>query len=99
MCSPDLHFPSHWGTWGPRQLCPDRFDFAVAYRIKVEAYQGGLAWEDDSGLNAVELRCESGATLTSAVGNWGDWGAYSSACATGLTGADARMEGQQVCAN
>ena len=92
-CS-ELHFPAIWGTWGPREVCPGRFDFATAYRIKDEGYQGGFS--DDTAMNGIELRCKDGQTLTSSVGIWGSWGSYSTSCSTGLTGANVKIEGDQV---
>ena len=46
----------HWGTWTEWESCP-RGSYARAFRLRFEPRQGKSG--DDSGLNAVHLRCES----------------------------------------
>ena len=46
----------HWGTWTEWKNCP-RGSYATAMRLRFERSQGKS--RDDSGLNAVHLRCDS----------------------------------------
>ena len=46
----------HWGTWTEWKNCP-RGSYATAFRLRFEPSQGKSG--DDSGLNAVHLRCNS----------------------------------------
>ena len=46
----------HWGTWTEWKNCP-RGSYATAMRLRFERSQGKSG--DDSGLNAVHLRCNS----------------------------------------
>ena len=45
----------HWGTWTEWNSCP-RNSYARSFRLRLERKQGGLY--DDSGLNAVQIKCE-----------------------------------------
>lgn len=82
--SPSLHARSdvvdsvkldgNWGDWGGWQYCPAG-SFAAGYSMKVEGRQGD---GDDTAVNGIKLYCVNNrgkrvATVTSAVGPWGDW--------------------------
>lgn len=64
-----------WGTWGSWMLCPAG-EFVYGYRLKSEKNQDG---GDDTGLNAVELKCKSPHTMiekisiSSSIGPYGSW--------------------------
>ena len=45
----------HWGTWTEWSSCPKN-SYARSFRLRLERKQGGLY--DDSGLNAVQIKCE-----------------------------------------
>nr|XP_060626995.1 vitelline membrane outer layer protein 1-like [Anolis sagrei ordinatus] len=60
-----------WGIWGTQELC--REGYAKGFALKVEDYQGSMAWNDDTGLNGIRLYCDNGQTITSSTGRWGTW--------------------------
>ena len=45
----------HWGTWTQWSSCP-KLSYARSVRFRFESKQGGAY--DDSGLNAVQIKCE-----------------------------------------
>ena len=45
----------HWGTWTEWNSCPKN-SYARSFRLRLERKQG--SWYDDSGLNAVQIKCE-----------------------------------------
>ncbi|XP_066502297.1 vitelline membrane outer layer protein 1 homolog [Hoplias malabaricus] len=55
-----------WGTWGPKQMCPQG-SYAAGFSLMVEYPIKG----DDTALNGIRLHCIS--TVTSATGSWGIW--------------------------
>ncbi|XP_053164384.1 vitelline membrane outer layer protein 1-like [Hemicordylus capensis] len=59
------------GRWDKPHYCPK--GYAHAFQLKVQDYQGPLAWEDDTGLNGIRLHCTDGTTIESTVGKWGTW--------------------------
>ena len=72
------HAGAHsWGDWQAWASCPDG-EFAVAMQQRVEGNQGS---GDDTGLNAVRMRCSDGTEITSHGGHWGGWSAWSSCSA------------------
>ena len=46
----------HWGSWTEWNTCLDG-SYAKGFRLRFERSQGNLY--DDSGLNAVEIKCEN----------------------------------------
>ena len=45
----------YWGVWTEWSLCPPT-SYARAFRLRFEPKQGKM--KDDSGLNAVHIKCE-----------------------------------------
>ena len=45
----------HWGVWTEWNSCPES-SYARGFRLRFEANQGTSY--DDSGLNAIEMKCE-----------------------------------------
>jgi len=78
-----------WGSWGSWEYCDG--DYAVSFSQRVEGNQGG---DDDTALNAICLKCNSGRTICSKAGGWGGW-ASSSRCSAGYKGADFKFERNQ----
>uniref|UniRef100_A0A8C5MBE6 Vitelline membrane outer layer protein 1 homolog n=1 Tax=Leptobrachium leishanense TaxID=445787 RepID=A0A8C5MBE6_9ANUR len=63
-----------WGDWGTMEKCPAGTR-AAAFSLKVEREQGN---GDDTALNGISLYCVNTnfqvvKTITSSVGQWGDW--------------------------
>ncbi|XP_056425629.1 vitelline membrane outer layer protein 1-like [Hyla sarda] len=73
----------YWGDWGYLQRCPSGTS-AIGFSLKVEREIDG----DDTALNGIKLYCAPNGrrfvkgTITSTVGNWGDW-TYVSWCPGG----------------
>nr|XP_008106237.1 PREDICTED: vitelline membrane outer layer protein 1 [Anolis carolinensis]XP_016848149.1 PREDICTED: vitelline membrane outer layer protein 1 [Anolis carolinensis] len=60
-----------WGEWAQPALCKE--GYVKGFALKVEPYQGSLAWNDDTGLNGIRLYCDDDKKITSKVGEWGSW--------------------------
>ncbi|KAL3881302.1 hypothetical protein ACJMK2_027755 [Sinanodonta woodiana] len=64
-----------WGTWYQAQFCPSG-SYAVGYNMKIQEDQHD---HDDTGLNAISLRCQpfdvsrDNGEITSEEGGWGSW--------------------------
>ncbi|KAK3577441.1 hypothetical protein CHS0354_032292 [Potamilus streckersoni] len=64
-----------WGSWYQPQYCPNG-TYAVGYNMKI---QGEQQDRDDTGLNAISLRCQplsisrDVGDITSEEGGWGTW--------------------------
>ncbi|XP_060553548.1 vitelline membrane outer layer protein 1-like [Ruditapes philippinarum] len=63
-----------WGTWTTKEFCAAG-SYAIGYNMKIEKPQGA---GDDTGLNALVLRCATkeglfAGTVHSGEGPWGDW--------------------------
>jgi len=84
-----------WGNWGSWAFCYPG-DYVVGVTLRVESPQGR---DDDTGLNAIRLRCsslngKSTYNIQSKEGGWGDWGSYGS-CQGLATGFELRSEPSQ----
>ena len=53
-----------WGDWGPVEFCPNG-EYAVGFKLKTQQSQGD---GDDTGLNAIALKCSGGNWITSSQG-------------------------------
>ncbi|XP_016848149.2 vitelline membrane outer layer protein 1 [Anolis carolinensis] len=60
-----------WGEWAKPSFCAE--GYVKGFALKVEPYQGSLAWNDDTGLNGIRLYCDDDKKITSKVGEWGSW--------------------------
>ncbi|XP_060622944.1 vitelline membrane outer layer protein 1-like [Anolis sagrei] len=60
-----------WGDWAKPKFCKE--GYAKGFALKVEDYQGSLAWNDDTGLNGIRLYCDDGQAVMSKSGDWGAW--------------------------
>ncbi|XP_066502469.1 vitelline membrane outer layer protein 1-like [Hoplias malabaricus] len=89
-----------WGTWGPKEMCPNGY-YAAGFSLLVEYPIHG----DDTALNGIRLHCvntysgrtiySSYATVTSATGSWGTW-TKPKHCQTGMMmNFQLRVEGHQ----
>ena len=69
---------ANWGTWGRWSHCKEG-EYVVGMQVKAESYQGEGPFVaednnyDDSGINAIRLKCSDGEVLTSAEGVEGAW--------------------------
>ena len=55
--------------------------------------QGQGYYEDDTALNSICLYCNTGHTICSDSGEWGEWGRSSRTCNSGFNAADFKLEG------
>ena len=63
VCYNDIYFETvlspgdgHWGAWTRWNTCPDG-SYVKGFRLRFEPRQGGSY--DDSGLNAVQIKCQT----------------------------------------
>ena len=85
-----IHFPAHFGQWGPVEMCPNG-EFVVSFELKIMAPIGNAG--DDTATAGIRLHCSSGSTITSSVDNTaGVWYSQSQTCADGFTGARVQVE-------
>ena len=87
-----LKYPGIWGGWGDLELCPHS-GYAVGFRQRVEEDQGDGYWAgaDDTALNSICLKCNTGGEVCSKQGFWGSWGS-SDDCDKGFSAANFRFE-------
>lgn len=83
-----------WGEWGVFQKCPEE-SRAQGFQLKTEEYQGMLV--DDSALNGVRLFCgdpfnDTTPSITSSVGDNGNWGTVYSCYPGNIVGFQLRVE-------
>ncbi|XP_042316951.1 vitelline membrane outer layer protein 1-like [Sceloporus undulatus] len=81
-----------WGTWGKPQFCTK--GYANGFTLKVQAYQGPQAWNDDTSLNAIGLLCNDGQTISSSIGPFGAWTKPEMCPKGNLIGFSLRVEGE-----
>ncbi len=88
----------HFGSWGGIAKCPDN-QFVYGYRLRSEE---GVEDNDDTALNAIELRCASKGstnytTIHSKSASWGNFGgyAYCSDANNPVTGFKIKIESKQ----
>ena len=75
---------ANFGNWGKWQHCAQG-EYVTGMKVKSERFQGnalmswihvlsgGDMWKDDSGINAIRLKCSDGKELISAEGVEGEW--------------------------
>ena len=80
------------GDWGDVESCPTG-EYVIGYRLRSEGPQGaGPGANDDTALNAIELICSGGSTITSAAGDWGTYGASVSCPSGAVDGFKVRID-------
>ncbi|XP_078520152.1 vitelline membrane outer layer protein 1-like [Lissotriton helveticus] len=77
-----------FGKWSRVTWCPA--GYLKSFQLKVEEPQGAL---DDTAANTIKFRCTSGAIVEGEVGDFGQYGGWSSDCPRGgICGIETKME-------